>query len=156
MDEYVPTRTPMNRARAKSARIGPPKIMSADTAMRVVTDVSRVRDSVSLRETLMTSLRSRLGKRRRFSRILESLLPGDYAEVDRGFLIDKICARLGIIVVRPNVNRNGQKQISLGRNIGKALFLRRPEFESTGLGLILRETIFLENNSYLSLRVSDS
>ena len=51
--------------------------------------------------------------RRRFSRILESLLPGDYAEVDRGFLIDKICARLGIIVVRPNVNRNGQKQISL-------------------------------------------
>ena len=69
-EEYVPTTTPIIRAKAKSCMTPPPRTNNANTTTSVVVDVRIVLLRVSLMLAFMTSSKLRLRKRLRFSLIL--------------------------------------------------------------------------------------
>ena len=58
MDEYVPTTTPIIMVSEKSESALPPKMKSTSTAVKVVTDVRIVLESVALIAAFITSLTS--------------------------------------------------------------------------------------------------
>eukprot|EP00978_Attheya_sp_CCMP212_P021548 scaffold63058_cov69-Attheya_sp.AAC.2 len=68
------------------------------------------------------------------SEILEQVPPGMAVEVDKGFLIDNLCAMVGVICIRPEKRLNGQVQQSatstaLTQKVGKT---RIPIEQSNG------------------------
>eukprot|EP00978_Attheya_sp_CCMP212_P034848 scaffold148472_cov54-Attheya_sp.AAC.1 len=68
------------------------------------------------------------------SKFLEQVPPGMAVEVDKGFLIDNLCAMVGIICIRPEKRLNGQVQqaatsTALTQKVGKT---RIPFEQSNG------------------------
>ena len=55
-EEYVPTKIPINKAKANPLMLAPPNINSINTTIIVVNEVIIVRDNVELMASLMISL----------------------------------------------------------------------------------------------------
>jgi hypothetical protein len=59
-------------------------------------------------------------------KIMEQVLPGMAVEVEKGFIIDNLCAMVGIICIRPEKRLNGQMQQAAATTTALTQNLVRP------------------------------